>query len=114
MVELVFNNNEADVFAFRHDIGVGSERPGRAYQMILTLRRLQWPARLAHSSDDYYGLKVAEILPLLPTLTDVGGGGVAKGTACSAGGPTSGLRIDCGSVATNATARIAQCQVLIR
>jgi hypothetical protein len=56
--------------------------------MSLTLGRLQWPAKLAHASDDYYGLKVAEILPLLPMPTAVGGGGAAKGIGCSAGDPS--------------------------
>lgn len=48
-------------------------------QMNLILSRPHKPSNLACPSGDYYGLKVAEILPLLATLGDVRGGGVAKG-----------------------------------
>jgi hypothetical protein len=56
--------------------------------MNLILSRPHKPSKLACPGRDYYGLKVAEILPLLATLGDVRGGGVAKGIACLADIPS--------------------------
>jgi hypothetical protein len=56
--------------------------------MNLILSRPHKPSKLACPGGDYYGLKVAEILPLLAMLGDVGGGGVAKGIGCLADHPS--------------------------